>query len=414
MTDTEIVPGGIEALRAAHQRDYNPYSEVTIQEHLDDIADRRENLPMSFSEKGGFWLATTYDDIAGMLRRNNKGFVSFPNIPDGVPAFGQKKQIPIELDGPVHAQYRKLLDPLFSPNKVKAMEDQVRQVAVDLVNGFAAKGTVDLVPEFAFPFPGSVFLSVMGWPLEDAEMMNEWVHAFLHGVPGGTEEETLAARINASEKSRAYIQAIVDDRRATPREDITSVIVAADFDGEPISDSDLSDLFILMMMAGLDTTASVIAQSMLYFARHPKKWDEMFADPDDLDDAIEELLRWTSPAVPTRNVDADLVEIGGLELPKGERIHCPLAAANRDPKYYPDPDEVIFDREPHPHLTFSLGSHRCIGLHLARQELRIAFEELRRVMPTFTLSPGCEPKEHTSLTWGVDDVKLDFEPTPAA
>ena len=407
MTETT---NDIEALRASHARQYDPYSTATIQEHLDDIADRRENLPMSFSEKGSFWLATTYDDIAGMLRRNNKGFISFPNIPDGVLAFGQKRQIPIELDGPIHAQYRKLLDPLFSPSKVKGMEEQVRQIAVDLIAGFADKGEVDLVPEFAFPFPGTVFLSVMGWPVEDADMMNKWVGAFLHGVPGGTEEETLAARVDASEKSRAYIQAIVDDRRANPRDDITTAIVQAEFDGEPIPDEDLSDLFILLMMAGLDTTASVIAQSMAYFAKNPAKWDEMFADPDDIDAAVEELLRWTSPAVPTRNVADESAEVGGLELSKGERIHCPLAAANRDPKYYPDPDEIQFDRDPHPHLTFSLGTHRCIGVHLARQELRIAFEELRRIMPTFQLAEGVEPKEHLSLTWGVEDVRLVFTP----
>lgn len=400
----------IEALRAAHHRDYDPYSTATIQEHLDEVADRRENVPLSFSAKGGFWLATTYDDIAGMLRRNNKGFISFPNIPDGVLAFGQKRQIPIELDGPIHAEYRKMLDPLFSPGKVREMEDQVRQVARDLIDGFASRGEVDLVPEFAFPFPGLVFLSVMGWPLEDAELMNSWVHTFLHGVEGASEEEVTAARIDASTKSRAYIQAIVDDRRANPREDITTVIVQSEIEGAPIPDEDLSDLFILLMMAGLDTTASVIAQSMAYFAKHPEKWDEMFADEDDLDAAIEELLRWTSPAVPTRNVADDEVEIGGLTLPKGERIHCPLAFANRDPKYYPDPDEIIFDRDPQPHLTFSLGPHRCIGVHLARQELRIAFEELRRVMPTFSLAEGVEPKEHLSLTWGVENVRLVFEP----
>src|SRR3546814_5126525 len=107
-----------------------------MQEQLDDIADRREKCPISFSEKGGFWLATTYDDISSVLRRNNRGFVSFPNIPDGKVAFGQKAQIPIELDGPIHAQYRKLHDPPFSPARVAEMEDQIREVAVKLIDDF--------------------------------------------------------------------------------------------------------------------------------------------------------------------------------------------------------------------------------------------------------------------------------------
>jgi cytochrome P450 len=214
--------------------------------------------------------------------------------------------------------------------------------------------------------------------------------------------------MEASEKSRAYIQRMVDDRRANPRDDITTAIVQYEIDGAPISDADLSDLFVLLMMAGLDTVQSVLSQSMAYLAKHQDRWDEMFADEDALDPALEELLRWTSPAVPTRNVDEDLVEAGGLMLPRGERIHCPLAAANRDPKYYPDPDEVLFDRDPKPHLTFSAGAHRCLGAHLARLELKVAFQELRKRMPSFSLEPGCEPKEHLALTWGIDDVRLVF------
>ena len=216
--------------------------------------------------------------------------------------------------------------------------------------------------------------------------------------------------MDASEKSRAYIQRLVDERRATPTDDITSIIVNSEIEGEPISDSDLSDLFVLMMMAGLDTVTSVISQSLAYLAGHQDQWEEMFSSPEMLDGAIEELLRWTSPALPTRNVADESATVGPYEFPKGERVHCPLAAANRDPKYYPEPDAVDFHRDRKPHLTFSLGAHRCIGLHLARKELRIAFEELHRRIPVFGLQAGCEPHEHLGMTWGVDDVRIEFEP----
>lgn len=398
----------LDELKAERKWNYDVYPSGTIQDKVDELAERREKCPVSFSEEGGFWVATTYDDISSILRRNNRGFVSFPNIPDGKVAFGQKAQIPIELDGDIHKAYRKLLDPLLSPAKVAEMEDQIRSVAVDLIDRFIDSGTCDVVPQFAFPFPGSVFLSIMGWPLEDAAMMNRWVEAFLKGVPGGTAEETMNARIAASQESRAYIQAIVDDRRANPRDDLTSAVVNADFGGEQISDSDLSDLFVLMMMAGLDTVQSVIAQSMAHLGKHPDQWDAMFATPDALEPAIEELLRWTSPAMPTRNVSAESATVADMELPTGERVFCPLVAANRDPKYFPQPDEVRFDRDPKPHLTFSLGAHRCVGLHLARLELRVAFEELRRRIPSFSLAPGCEPKETLALTWNIEDVQIVF------
>jgi cytochrome P450 len=407
---TDAATTAIEELRASHERQYEPYSQATIPEHLADIADRRERCPLSFSPDGGFWLATTYDDISGILKRNNRGFVSFPNIPDGSQAFGQKRQIPIELDGPIHREYRKLLDPLFSPARVSAMEPQVRQVAVDLIDEFIEKGNCEIVSDFGFPFPGTVFLSIMGWPVEDAEMMNKWVDVFLHGVAGATEEETMVARVEASTKARAYIQNLVDDRRANPRDDIMSTVVAAEIEGAPITDEDLSDMLVMLMMAGLDTVQSVISQGVAYFATHQDQWAEMFSSPEILDRAIEELLRWTSPAVPTRTVDDESAIVGDIEFPKGERIHCPLAAANRDPKYFPDPDAIDFHRERKPHLTFSLGAHRCIGIHLARQEVRIAFEELHRQIPEFQLAPGCEPKEHLALTWGVEDVRIEFAP----
>ena len=407
----DVQEKSLDELKKELHRDYEVYPKGTMQEVFDDIADRREKCPISFSEKGGFWLATTYDDISSVLRRNNRGFVSFPNIPDGKVAFGQKAQIPIELDGPIHSQYRKLLDPLLSPARVAALEDDIRKVAVGLIDGFIDSGTCDVVPQFAFPFPGTVFLSLMGWPLEDAEQMNEWVEIFLKGVPGGTEEETMNARNKASQESRAYIQAIVEDRRASPREDITTTIVQTEFDGEPISDSDLSDLFVLLLMAGLDTVQSVIAQSMAYMAEHQDLWEQMFATPEALDPAIEELLRWTSPAMPTRNVAEESATVGGLTLPKGERVFCPLNAANRDPKYFDDPDVVKFDRvEPKPHLTFSLGAHRCVGVHLARLELKVAFQELHRRIPSFRLVDGVEPRELMALTWSVDNVKIEFDP----
>ncbi|RLV47451.1 cytochrome P450 [Nocardioides mangrovicus] len=406
-----VADKSVEQLKQERHRDYEVYPQGTMQEVFDDLADRREKCPITFSEKGGFWLATSYDDISSILRRNNRGFVSFPNIPDGKVAFGQKAQIPIELDGPIHTQYRKLLDPLLSPARIAAIEDDIRAVANDLIDGFIETGQCDVVPQFAFPFPGINFLTLMGWPLEDAEKMNEWVEIFLKGVPGGTEEETLQARIRASQESRAYIQAIVDDRRANPRDDITTTIVQTEFDGEPISDSDLSDLFVLMLMAGLDTVQSVIAQSMAYLAEHQDRWEQMFASPDSLEPAIEELLRWTSPAMPTRNVAEETATVGDMTLPRGERVFCPLNAANRDPKYFEDPDEVKFDRvDPKPHVTFSLGAHRCVGVHLARTELKVAFQELHRRIPHFRLVEGEKPRELMALTWSVDNVKIAFDP----
>jgi cytochrome P450 len=404
MTQTE----SIDELRERYARNYDVYARTTIAGQLDELAERREQCPITFSPNGGFWLLTRYDDMSSLLRKNNRGVISFPNMPDGTQAFGQKKTIPIELDGPIHSQYRKILEPLFSPARVAELEPRIRQVACDLIDDFIGAGECDFIAEFALPLPGTIFLAMMGWPVSDAAKMNNWVNILLHGIEGASPEEVAAARGEAAAETRAYMNEIIAARRAQPTDDITSIVLQAQIDGAPIPDDDLYDLFVMIMMAGLDTVQSVLGQSMVYFARHQAKWDEMFSNPAGLDAAIEELVRWCSPALPTRNIVYDSLTVGELELPKGERVYCPLGAGNRDPKYYPNPNDIVFDREPKPHLSFGLGPHRCLGVHLARTELRIAFEELHRRLPSFRLSE--EPHDHIGLTWGVGNVQLSFDP----
>ncbi|MBQ0850777.1 cytochrome P450 [Streptomyces sp. BH-SS-21] len=412
MTDTDQL--SLEELRAAYRQDYDPYAASTISEHLGELAERREKLPVSYSARGnGCWVLTDYDDISALLRRNNRGVVSFPNEPDGVNAVGTRDaQIPIEVDGLAHRQYRQVLDPIFAPKRVAQLADELTVQANKLIDEFIEAGTCDFVDGFALPFPGATVMAIMGWPMEDLHRMNGWVDVLAHGVPGGTLEENAQARGVAHGEFTAYMAEKIPQWRAAPRrEDVTSVILDAEIEGKKLTDDQLFDFFVLMMIAGLDTVQSVLAQSMAYFARNPEQWDRMFEKPETLAPAIEELLRWTTPPVPTRTVTDESLEIHGVRIPRGERIHAPLSAGNRDPKYYPDPDEIKFDRAPKPHLAFGVGPHRCVGLHLARVELKIAFTELRRRMPQFDLDPAKPaPHEHLGLAWGIDDVHLRFAP----
>lgn len=402
----------IEELRAAHRRDYDPYNPLTIQQHLDDIAQRRAEQPISYSERGnGTWVLTRYDDIASVLRRNNRGFVSFPNDPDGLnPQGAQKALIPIELDGSDHRQFRALLDPLFSPKRVALMEDQLRQAANHLIDGFIERGECDFIKEFAMPFPGATVMAILGWPLEDLDRLNEWVGTIQHGIVGASPEDSGAAQARAAGELREYLLALIAVRRTDLRDDVTSHILQAEINGALLNDDDLFDLFLLLVLAGLDTVQSAFGQSMMHLGVRPDLWDQMFETDESLAPAIEELLRISAPAVPTRTVTGGPAEVADLTLPEGERVHCPLAAANRDPVYYPEPDEIKFDRVAKPHLAFGMGPHRCLGVHLARLELHIGFTELRRRMPTFALNEAYTPHEHLGLAWGVDNVHLTFEP----
>ena len=404
----------LDELRARYRRDYDPYANRGIDEHLAELAERREELPVSYSARGnGCWVLTTYDDVSDLLRRNNRGVVSFPNEPDGLNLSGARAaQIPIELDGPEHRQYRQYLDPLFAPKVVAQLEDQLRIQCNRLIDEFIEAGHCDFVEGFALPFPGATVLAIMGWPLEDLHRMNGWADVIMHGIPGAPIEEQNAARAKAHGEFSAYMLEKIPQWRAAPRkDDVTSVMLDAEIDGKKMTDDQLFDFFLLMMLAGLDTVQSVLSRTAVYFAAHPEQWDRMFEDPAMLAPAIEELLRWATPPVPTRTVTDDHIEIRGIQIPRGERVHAPLGSANRDPQYYPDPDEVKFDRPAKPHLAFGVGPHRCVGLHLARLELKIAYEELHRRLPAFELdATKPSPQEHLGQAWGVTDVHLTFTP----
>ncbi|GGL16067.1 cytochrome P450 [Nocardia jinanensis] len=407
----------IEELRASHRRDYDPYHQVPIAEQLAELADRRETVPVSYSARGnGCWVLTRYDDIAGVLRRSNRGFISFPNDPDGINSTGADEgMIPIELDGPRHRQFRVMLDPAFSPKRVAQLEDGLREWANRLIDDWIGAGECDFNKGFALPFPGVTVMKIMGWPEEDLDRLYGWVDIVMHGVPGVPEDEANAARGKAHGEIREYMFALIAERRAAPpREDVTSAALAAEIDGKKLSDSELFDLFLLMMLAGLDTVQSVLGQAMVHLARNPEQWDQMFESTAVLNSAVEEFLRWGTPPVPTRTIVDDEVQVGAVTLPKGERVHFPLAVANRDPSYYENPDDVIVDRfvdmGAKPHVAFGLGPHRCVGVHLARLELRIAFQELRRRLPKFELAADRIPQEHLGLAWGVDNIHLRFEP----
>jgi cytochrome P450 len=422
MTSTESDPAvadapavDVEDLRRARSVEYNPFLAADLEANRVRLAGFRDVSPMTYSTVGGgFWVATGYDEVVSVLRNSNKGFVSFPNNPFGEPkeatAATKKKLIPIDFDGPIHRQYRKLLEPVFSPQEMQALEPQIRKLANDLIDDWIEAGTVDFVPGFAFPFSATTVIVLMGWPLEDAAKMNEWVRVMQHGVTGGSQEETVKAQIKAATECRAYLDNLIAERRRTPAADFTTMLMNIELNGAKLTDDELFDTFLLMMLAGLDTVQSVLAQTFAYLGKHQDRWDEIFASPETIDLAVEEFLRWTAPAPPTRNVTAEYMLVGDVPVPTGERVHCVIGAACRDPKYYPDPDEVDYNRPSKPHLAFGLGPHRCIGLHLARLEIKIAFQELRARIPAFSLDETREPVGHLGFAWGVDNVHLNFPP----
>jgi cytochrome P450 len=359
---------------------------------------------------GGHWIVTQYQEITEVLRDPAR-FSSYPNnlIPHG---FG--KFIPLEYDPPVHTVYRHALQPLFNPNRMNALEPRIRDIVTELIDGFAARGSAEFIAEFAHELPARVFLALMGWPLQDAPMFTEATDTTLHGIPGASEEESIAARAEAAGRMMNYFAAVVADRRAgSDASDVTASIINSDIeiDGEVrrLTDDELCNIFMLLLIAGLHTTQGSLAWGIMHLGAHPDQRAALAADPSLIPAAVEEVLRMEAAVSAGRSVVHD-TELGGVQLRAGDQMLVVLAGANQDAREFDNPRDMQVTRSPNRHMSFGTGPHRCLGSHLARVVLRIAFEELLRRVPDIEPDPDRPSVSNTAQVRGVLELHTRFTP----
>lgn len=392
---------------------YEPAVPGPVDTMNDRIAELIARGPIVYSTAhGGHWVVTGYDLAQEVLRDPgtfSSSSVNLTNISD-------RKQLPIELDPPVHTAFRKALQPLFSPTRMKALEPRIRRTINDLIDGFAARGECEFVAEFAHELPASVFLTLMGWPVEDGPMFTEQTDIALVGIPGATPEESDAARLTAANRMYDYFRAMVAERRgsgAADPDDVTAAVINSqlEIDGETrsLTDDELSQMFYLLLIAGLHTVQGSLAWSMMLLSEEPEQRQRLVADPSLIPAAVEEILRIETATTTGRIVTRD-TELGGVRLKEGDQVLTVLGGANRDPHEFDQPDVLRIDRTPNRQLAFGSGPHRCIGSHLARLELRIALEEIHRRIPDYWLDPENPPIAHASQVRGVVSLPLKFTP----
>jgi cytochrome P450 len=331
-------------------------------------------------------LLSRHEDVVYALRHPEK----FSSAMEAIHLGNVRPLIPLQIDPPDHLKYRKLLDPLFAPREVNRLEGEVRDLTNVLIDAFAGDGEVEFTSAVAIPLPSTVFLALMGLPQDELPLFLSFKDGIIRPPGLGTAEGERARR-ETGRQIYAYFERVVEERRASPRDDLITRFTAAEVEGQRLSTEEILDICFLFIMAGLDTVTASLTCSMAYLATHPEPRRELASDPSLVPGAVEELLRWESvvPGVP--RVLTDDVEIAGEVLPKGTRVHPLLGAANVDPQEFPDPDRVDFHREGNRHLAFGGGIHRCLGSHLARLELRIALEEWHRRIPEYELAPGEVP-----------------------
>jgi cytochrome P450 len=376
------------------------------------LAELRDTTPVAYYPGyEGYWIVTRYEDIRRITTDTDTFSNSSAAIPEMVEAGLEDPSIPLEIDPPDHARYRDIMNPLFSPGRMKALSEQIRADAVALIDAFAGRGECEFISEFAHPLPTTTFLNLMGWPAEDAEDFARWTDEILVGKPDGTPEEDMGVRLAANDASVAYFRRSIDQRRATPRPgDATSVLLEARF-GEarrPLSDRELISILRLLMLGGLHTARASLGFGMIRLAENPDERDRLLADPALIPNAVEEILRIDAP-VATARVVSKPVRLGQAEMLPGDKILVSLPSAGHDSGEFDDPDSFRVERSPNRHLTFSSGIHRCIGSNLARVELTIAFEELLRRIPDFELA--APPRRHHGQVRGLYELPIRFTPS---
>ncbi|HUC21267.1 MAG TPA: cytochrome P450 [Streptosporangiaceae bacterium] len=322
--------------------------------------------------------------------------------------------VPIAFDPPEHTRYRHILQPFLGPRETAAWQPRVRSLVGTLIDSFVERGHCDLVAELAVPLPAEVFLTLFGLPMEDRDRLIAWKEGLL-GSPmlsgGKPTEET----IRVGGELFSYLVGHIDKRRRhlDGAGDLLGRLLA-DTSEERMSDEELLGLSFLFVLAGLDTVTSALSTAFTALAMQPRLRQQIAADPSVIPEAVEELLRADGPVVFLPRVASQDIELGGQILPAGSEIQLAIAVANRDPAEHADPDQIDLRRRER-HYAFGGGPHRCLGVHLARMEMREVLAEWHSRIPEYELAPAFTPRvEWPTGLVGLDALPLVFPPGAAA
>jgi cytochrome P450 len=358
----------------------------------------RATCPVAHSERyGGVWLPTRHADVSAIAYDTEHFTSQSVVVTEGRPLQPAPQGIapPISSDPPFHHEARRLLLPAFAPKAVAPLEPFTRAFCNQLLDDVADKAVVDAATDYAQHIPTQIIAKMLGFPLEDGDIFRSFVHNALEAVDLPVEQ-----RMENFGKLDAYLTAQVMDHIDNPRDDLTTFLLNAEMDGQPLNPAHVGGTIVLLLIAGIDTTWSTIGASLYHLATHPDDLARLVAEPDLLPTAIEEFLRYYAPVTMARLVKDD-VDFNGCPMKANEWVLLPFPSANRDPEFWDRPDEVLIDREINRHAAFGLGIHRCAGSNLARMEVRVAIETWLERYPKFHLAD-----EHVDdVTWSGGQVR---------
>jgi len=387
--------------------EFDHYDEVLARDPYPVLRELRDRCPVAWTEaQGGFWVVTRYADVCEIARDPATFSSRHVTVPTDI-GYGEDVRLgPLHFDPPEHTRLKRLLAMAFVPAKVEPLSGLTHETIVSLLEPHLASGGFDGSEDFARHVPTAVVCQILGLP-PTFERFTGWVERILEAAA-----TDITAAAEAVGEVLLFLMELIAERRAAPGDDILSYLLEADLDGERLTDEEVIHTCALLLLAGIDTTWSMLGAMLHYLATHPDDQAMLRAHPELVPTATEEFLRAFAPVTLAREVTED-VEFRGQLMRAGEMVMISFPSANRDDREFPDAEDVVLDRTPNRHVAFGTGIHKCLGSNVARMEITAALEEVLRLVPPFRLA------DPDAVVWSKGPVRgprrlpLAFDPPKA-
>jgi cholest-4-en-3-one 26-monooxygenase len=362
----------------------------------------------------GYWAVTRYEDCVTV----NRDYERFSSAARGTMPFelgddeiAQQSLMMLNMDPPLHTRYRRLVNKGFTPRMVRDLEESIHRSTDSIIDRVIEAGTADFVTDISAELPLQVIAELLGVPQEDRHKMFEWSNRMV-GSEDPEYQDQAALALDSAMELYAYASALYGEKRINPHEDLMSVLTEVEVEGEHLSDMELELFFLLLTVAGNETTRNLISGGMHAFFEHPDQWERLRQDRSLLPTAADEMLRYVSPVMNFRRTAMCDLELSGTKISEGDKVvfyHC---SANRDEDVFENPDAFDVGRDPNPHIAFGGGGpHFCLGTNLARMEIRVMYEHLLDRLPDIHQA-GDVQRLQSQFINGVKHLPVAF--TPAA
>ncbi len=359
----------------------------------------------------GFWAVTKYEDVVAISKdpttfSSYRGTALLRDLPKD--DLEQTRTIMLNMDPPQHSKYRKLVSQGFTPRMTAALEPRIRKATAEILDEVAQRGSCDFVRDISAELPLIVIAELIGIPVEDRHKVFDWSNRLI-GYDDPEFQTSEEDGKMAAMEIWLYANQLAELRKKDPKDDLVSLLMTSEVDGEKLTEMEFDSFFLLLAVAGNETTRNLISGGMLALIENPSEWQKLLANPSLVPSAVEEMLRWVSPVSQFRRTATRDTQIRGQQIKENDKVVVYYQSANRDEDVFTDPYKFDVARSPNNHIAFGIGEHFCLGANLARLEIRVMFEELLKRMPDIQLA-GPVRRLRSNFINGIKEMPVKFTP----